>query len=89
MVLAYGEDGRIIATLDGIFSDGEAVDLADHEASGGKLRQWWEVSGAIGSGTWPEQLGGEAHQYRVELDPSQPHRIVALIHRETGVRRER
>ena len=87
MVLAYGEDGRIIATLDGIFSDGEAVDLADHEASGGKLRQWWEVSGAIGSGTWPEQLGGEAHKYRVETGPGG--RAVALIHRETGVRRER
>lgn len=88
-LIAYAEDGRIIATLDGIWRGVKAVDLEASEAAGDKLRAHWDVSGAVGSGSWPENLGAAALDYRVELDPAAPHRIVAIVHRETGHRRER
>jgi hypothetical protein len=88
-LLAYDEHGVVIATLDGIWSGADPVDLEGHEASGGKLRRYWQVSGAAGSGTWPEHLGADAHRFRVELDPAAPQRIVALVDIATGERRER
>ncbi len=88
-LLAYDEGGVVVATLDGVWSGVDPVDLEEHEASGGKLRRYWQVSGAVGSGSWPEYLGASAYRYRVELDPASPLRIVALIDRETGARRER
>jgi hypothetical protein len=88
-LVAWNEAGDILATLDGLFMDGAYVDLLAAEASGRKMRDLWLVAGAIGSGTWPTNIGGEAHRYRVELDPEQPHRVVALVHRDTGERIER
>ena len=40
-----------------------------------------------GSGTWPEWIGGQAHAFRAELGPDK--RITALVHRDSGYRRER
>lgn len=88
-LVAWNENGDIVATLDGLFLEGQAVDLLAAEAAGRKMRDLWLVAGAIGSGTWPTNIGGEAHRYRVELDPEQPHRVVALVHRDTGERIER
>jgi hypothetical protein len=41
----------------------------------------------LGAATWPEWIGGAAHNFTVELDDTK--RIVALVHRESGHRRER
>ena len=86
-LIAWNENGDIVATLDGLFEGTKAVDLEASEAAGTRLKTYWNVSGAVASGTWPEQLGAEAHEYRVETGPGG--RVVALIHRQTGVRRER
>lgn len=92
MLIAYDASGVIIATLDHLVATDEAgnlvglVDFTAHEAAGGKLRDIWEVSGAEGSATWPEWLGGRAHDFRVELNGR---RAVALVHRQSGYRRER
>lgn len=40
-----------------------------------------------GSGTWPEWIGGRAHDFQVALDAQK--RITALVHRASGHRRER
>lgn len=85
-LVGWNEAGDIVATLDGLFLDGQYVDLLAAEAAGRKMRDLWLVAGAVGSGTWPVNIGGEAHRYRVELDPDQPHRVVALVDRETGER---
>lgn len=93
MLLAYDVDGSVIATLDHLVAHdehGEAIGLVDfeaHEVAGGKLRDIWEVSNAVGSGTWPEWLGGGVHDFRVELDAAK--RITALVHKQSGYRRER
>jgi hypothetical protein len=43
-----------------------------------------------GSKVWPEYLGGEAHQFRVILaGPEGDKRIVKLVHRKSGVVRDR
>jgi len=92
-LLAYDQSGTVIATLDHMVAqdeDGKVIGLLDfeaHELAGGKLRDFWEVSNAIGSGTWPEWLGIGAHAFRVELD-AQKH-ISALIHLQSVYRRER
>lgn len=88
-LLAYDRHGVVIATLDGVWSGADPVDLEGHESAGSRLRDLWQVSGAAGSGSWPEYLGASAYRYRVELDPASPLRIVALVDRETGERRER
>jgi hypothetical protein len=92
-LLAYDAAKNVIATLGHVVASDESghalglVDFDSHEQSGGRLRDIWEVSGAVGSGTWPEWLGGAAHSFRVELDSSK--RIVALVHKTSGQRRER
>jgi hypothetical protein len=93
MLIAYAADGSVIATKDYLVKlnpEGEAVGLVDfaaHEAAGGKLRDIWDVQGATGSGTWPEWLGAQAHDFTVELGPDK--RIAALRHRKSGVKRKR
>lgn len=89
VLLAYDENGDVVASLDRLYEAGQIVDLAGAEATGEKLRRFWVVSGAVGSGTWPENLGASAVDYRVVLDSESPHRIVALVHRQTGARRDR
>ncbi len=85
MLLAYDADGRVTATLDYVIAQDEAgnplglVDFGELEATG-KLTEIWNVSNAVGSGTWPEWLGSRAHEFTVELDPSHPQRIRALRH---------
>lgn len=92
MLLAYDAAGNVIATLDYMLAHDDAgqviglIDFAAHEAADGKLRDIWNVEDAAGSATWPEWLGSQAHGFRVELDGK---RIVALIHKESGHRRER
>ena len=91
-LIAYDASGEIIGTLDHMVAkddDGNVIGLIDfeaHEKSGGKLRDVWEVSNAVGSGTWPEWLGGRAHDFKVELDGG---RIARLRHRQSGHVRDR
>ena len=92
-LIAYDADGNVIATLDHMVARDAAGNVSGlihfeaHEAAGGKLRDIWEVEGAAGSATWPEWLGGQAHDFSVELDDAK--RITALVHRGSGHRRER
>lgn len=96
MLIAYDNSRDVIATLDHLVArdaDGQAVGLVDfeaHELAGGELTDVWTVDRAAGSKTWPEWLGARAHEFRVELaGPAGRKRIVALIHKQSGVRRER
>ena len=92
MLIAYDATGSVVGTLDYMVAqDGQGnviglIDFAAHEAAGGKLRDIWEVSGAAGSGTWPEWIGSPAHDFTVELDGK---RIAALVHKASGHRRDR
>jgi len=96
MLIAFDAAGDIIDTLDRVVvygPDGQVVGLVDfaaHEAAGGSLTDVWHVAvdgvPASGSGTWPEFLGGRAHDFRVERADG---RIVALVHKVSGHRRER
>jgi len=88
-LLAWNQYGEIVATLDGVNDGARAIDLAEQEAAGVKLKTFWNVSGAVASGTWPEHLGAAAHDYRVEVSLGAPAQIVALVHRTTGERRDR
>lgn len=103
MLIAYDDAGDVIATLDHLVArnpQGQVIGLVDFEgceAAGDPLTDIWRVSGAVGSGSWPEWLGDGAHAYRAELEPDwsrsrrpRPnHRIRALVHRNSGQRRER
>jgi hypothetical protein len=62
------------------------VDFEAHELAGDKLRDIWDVQRAIGSGAWPEWLGSQTFDFRVELVHG---RITALIHKVSGYRRDR
>jgi hypothetical protein len=95
-LLAYDANGDVIATLDHVVArddQGNVVGLVDfeaHEDAGGEHLGIWHVSGAVGSKVWPEWLGGRAHDFRVERSgPPGAKRITALVHRESGHRRER
>lgn len=95
-LLAYDADGNVLATLDYVAARGEEgkviglVDFAAHEEAGGELTDVWKVEGAAGSKTWPEFLGSRAHEFRVEkAGPPGAKRIVALVHKTSGRRRER
>ena len=94
-LLAYDAAGNVTSTLDYLVardSDGNVVGLVDfaaHEAAGGKLRDIWDVKGAVGSATWPEWIGAAAHDFTVELDKRHKLPLRALVHKESGHRRER
>lgn len=97
-LIAYDSNGNVIATLDHVVArdeDGKVIGLLDfaaHEDAGGRLRDIWENDQAVGSATWPEWLGGRAHDFKVELDPNPGQaraRIKALIHKTSGHRRVR
>lgn len=96
MLLAYDAAGDVIATLDYVVAkdaDDNAIGLIDfetHELAGGEHTEIWQVTGAAGSKTWPEWIGGRAHEFRVELvGPPGAKRIGALVHKTSGHRRER
>lgn len=92
MLLAYDAGGNVIATQDQnvlVDEHGRGIALLDYESyesAGLKLRDVWLVDGATGSGSWPEWLGSQALSFRVELSGR---RIVALVHRQSGFRRQR
>lgn len=97
-LIAYDAAGNVVATLDYCVAkdaDGNIVGLLDfeaHETAGGRLRDIWENDQAVGSGTWPEWIGGRAYDFRVELDPHPGParaRIMGLVHKGSGHRRER
>lgn len=97
-LLAYDAEGNVVATCGHMVikdEDGKVIGLVDfaaHEEAGGRLRDIWENDQAVGSGTWPEWLGGAAHHFTVELDPSPGQaraKIAALVHKKSGHRRER
>ncbi len=96
MLLAYNAAGDVIATLSYMVmrdEGGDPIGLVDfdaHEQAGGELTDVWTVDDAAGSKTWPEWLGGRASDFRVELaGPPGRKRIVALVHKTSGHRRER
>ena len=96
LLLAYDAAGNVVATLDHVVAkDAEdnvvgLVDFEAHEEAGGENTDIWQVSGAAGSKVWPEWLGGQAHNFRVELEgPPGAKRIAALVHKTSGYRRER
>jgi hypothetical protein len=92
MLVAWNSAGEIVATLDHMVAQDEdgnvrgLIDFDAHETAGGRLTDIWKISNAIGSGTWPEWLGSSAHGFKVEL---QGKRIKALVHKDSGHRRER
>jgi hypothetical protein len=95
-LLAYDAGGRVVATLEHMVAKNDhgdvvgLIDFAAHEAAGGEHTDIWQVSTATGSKVWPEWLGGRAHDFRVELaGPPGAKHIAALVHRESGHRRER
>lgn len=93
MLIAYNAAGDVVATLDHLVArdtEGNVVglhDFAAHEEAGGKLRDFWNVSGAAGSGSWPEWIGSRAHEFRVDLNADK--QIRALVHKVSGHRRSR
>lgn len=96
MLLAYDAAGNVIATLDHLIVTDSAGNLglvnfdAIENAGAEMTAAAWTVDGATGSKTWPEWLGAAAHEFRVELAGPPGHkRIVALVHRQSGYRRER
>lgn len=94
MLVAYDADGNVIATLDHMVArdeEGNVIGLVDfeaHESNGGQLTDIWNVSGAVGSGTWPEWLGAAAIDFKAEVDPATK-KITALVHKHGGHRRNR
>jgi hypothetical protein len=95
-LIAYDEDGSVVATLSYCVAKDEEgrvvglVDFAGYEQSGGSLRDIWKVSNAVGSATWPEWLGGSAHEFKVILaGPAGNKRIVKLVHKTSGHVRDR
>jgi hypothetical protein len=95
-LLAYDADGNVVATLGHMVARDAAgnviglIDFDAHEAADGEHTDIWRVSGAKGSKVWPEWLGAGAHDFRVELaGKSGRKHIAALVHKESGHRRER
>ena len=95
-LLAYDVDGNVVAVLDHVVARDPSgkvaglVDFASHEDAGGEHTDIWSVSNAVGSKVWPEWLGSQAHEFHVELDgPPGRKRISALVHNDSGFRRER
>ena len=94
-MLAWDEGGNVIASCDqliGLDDEGKRgwVDTAAHEMSGQRMRRLWNVNGAVGSGSWPEYLGGRAHEFRVEVSPDRSLPLIRrLVHRESGYVRDR
>ena len=89
-LVAYDSSGNVIATLDTLVRRDEngmlaVIDFDAHEQSGRRLREIWDVAGAVGSGTW-DSGEDSLHDYRVELQGS---RIAGLIHKQSGKRRQR
>lgn len=104
-LMAYDADGNVVATLDYLVArsdSGKVIGLVDFAAQeqDGKLREVWDVKGAVGSGTWPEWLGPQAPDFMVDAplfesqapDGTPVQRrgpITALVHKRSGHRRER
>lgn len=93
-LIAYDRQGNVICALDFLVNEDEdgtyrLVDLEGTEAAGTKLRELWEVSGASGSTTWPEYLGERFPEFRVQLDRRFKHAGRRLVHRRSGVARDR
>lgn len=93
MLLAYNEDGDVVATLDYLVSydpdTGDALGLVDFEAveeAGRPLTDVWEASDAVGSGTWPEWIGTAAHDFKVTRSGG---KIIRLTHRKSKAKRSR
>jgi hypothetical protein len=102
MLLAYDDDGNVIAWLDYMVIYDETpernpIGLADflgHEEQGKPFELAdggvWHVEGAAGSKPWPEYLAGSVMQMRVEKEGKPgSRRIAALVHRKTRKRRDR
>lgn len=106
MLVAYDAAGNVMATLDYLVQYDEdgtplgLVDFAGHEEAGGEALDIWgpvhadEEDGTVvlakGSKVWPEYIGGEIVNFRVELvGPPGNKRIGALVHKQSGHRRER
>jgi hypothetical protein len=93
-LIAYDATGVVVATKDHMVARDEEghvlglIDFEAHELAGGKLRDIWIAEGAVGSGTWPEWHSQQiVRTFTVELDANK--RIGALVHKDSGHRRER
>lgn len=98
MLIAYDAEYNVVATLDYVVSYDDTperkplglIDFGAHEDAGGEMTDVWNVSGAAGSKVWPEWLGGQAYDFKVELvGPPGNKRIGALVHKASGYRRDR
>jgi len=95
-LIAYDAAGNVVATLDHMVARDDRgdvvglIDFAAHEANGGEHTDIWHVANAAGSKIWPEWIGSRAHEFKVEL-AGEPGRkqITALVHKDSGHRRER
>jgi len=97
-LIAWNAAGEVVGFIDHVVAkddNGNVIGLIDfeaHEAAGGRLRDVFDVENAVGSGTWPEWIGGRAYDFKVELDPNPGQaraRIAALVHKTSAHRRER
>lgn len=103
-LIAYDADGNVVETLEHMTAKDAAgnviglVDFSAVEAAGTPIIDVFVAARrAVGAGTWPEWLGFGAHQFRVEIDPAwsrhdsarSGHRIVGLVHKRSGFRRDR
>jgi hypothetical protein len=98
MLVGWNAAGDIVSTQEFMTIKDEndeilgLVDYEAHEAAGGRMRDITEFPNVVGSATWPEWLGGQAHHFMVELEPNPSParaRIKALVHKTSGHRRER
>jgi hypothetical protein len=102
MLLAYDDAGNVIATLDYVVARDDAgavvglIDFAQHEENGGAMTDVATFDSGDpahpvkGAKVWPEWLGMQAHDFRVELvGPPGAKTIGALVHKTSGYRRER
>lgn len=96
MVIAYDAAGEVVGTLDFLVSFDEngnpqgLVDFDAHEQAGGEVTDYWTQQGAVGAKAWPEWLGSQVYDFRVErVGPPGRKHASALVHKESGHRRER
>lgn len=95
MLLAYDDEGNIIETLDWMTitdEEGNVIGAYNFDAielAGEEMTQLWRHEGAAGSKVWPEWID-RPKDFRVEKEGPPGHkRAVALVHRRSGLRRER
>lgn len=91
MLIAYDDDGNIVGTLDYMnrYDPDGTPHPVDFEAHADDLLAVWKVGSATGSKVWPGTIK-RPKEWRVEkAGPDGAKHIAALVHKETGERKER